>query len=255
MLAYTNATGKTMFEDRKKQVIAKVQACVELAKQKYNVVIANLDIKFDLKGRAAGMARVKYNHYSVRFNNQMMQDSGWQHLINDTVPHEIAHIVCFINPMLGRNHDMGWKRVCVALGGNGQRCHSEEVVYAKGNTYRYITTSNAQINVSERVHKRIQAGVEYRVKRGGAINNKCSYELVGRQGMSVQPTVPTVSTVPTVQPTFSNNLSKADAVRAKIVEVKRLNGNMNTVVVWAMQNLNMSKALANTYVKNNWSKV
>jgi predicted SprT family Zn-dependent metalloprotease len=38
-----------------------------------------------------------------------------------TVPHEIAHFVCFAKK-LGKNHDKGWKGVCIALGGCGRGC-------------------------------------------------------------------------------------------------------------------------------------
>jgi predicted SprT family Zn-dependent metalloprotease len=38
-----------------------------------------------------------------------------------TVPHEIAHFVCEVKK-IGKNHDKGWKEVCVKLGGDGKRC-------------------------------------------------------------------------------------------------------------------------------------
>jgi predicted SprT family Zn-dependent metalloprotease len=39
----------------------------------------------------------------------------------ETVAHELAHCVCFRNPMLGSNHDRGWKAVCRDMGGDGSR--------------------------------------------------------------------------------------------------------------------------------------
>lgn len=45
----------------------------------------------------------------------------YENVLNNTIPHEIAHFVCRIHN-LGNNHDEGWKFVCRELGGNGQRC-------------------------------------------------------------------------------------------------------------------------------------
>jgi hypothetical protein len=38
-----------------------------------------------------------------------------------TVGHELAHAVCFRKPMLGNNHDAGWKSLCRDMGGDGDR--------------------------------------------------------------------------------------------------------------------------------------
>jgi predicted SprT family Zn-dependent metalloprotease len=43
-------------------------------------------------------------------------------MLEDTVPHEIAHFVCQVKG-LGKNHDEGWRKVCRELGGNGITCY------------------------------------------------------------------------------------------------------------------------------------
>lgn len=39
--------------------------------------------------------------------------------LEETLPHHFAHIVCMHWPNLGEGHDIGWQRVCKALGGTG----------------------------------------------------------------------------------------------------------------------------------------
>ena len=106
----------------------KVASCIALAEQKFNIKMPAVQIRFDLTGRAAGMAGRKGFAYYLRFNVSHMSLGGqsWEHILNDTVPHELAHTVCQSNPQFGRNHDAGWKRVCLALGGNGNRCYKQE---------------------------------------------------------------------------------------------------------------------------------
>jgi hypothetical protein len=52
-------------------------------------------------------------------------------------------------------------------------------------------------------------------------------------------------------------VSKADAIRAQIAVVKAAQGSeaFEVVVAWAVNELGMTRTLARTYVKNNWSKV
>jgi hypothetical protein len=146
----------------------------------------NVGIRFDLKGRAAGMACRRANAYYMRFNADMLTRDAFDHVLNNTVPHEIAHIVCMMNPKLGRNHDAGWTRVCRLLGGNGERCHSEEVVYGKGDTYEYTTDRGHAVRVSSTIHRKIQRGVEYAWRQGqGKVNKASPYKLVGVRGKSL----------------------------------------------------------------------
>ncbi len=147
---------------------------------------ANVAVRFDLKGRAAGMACRRGRHYFMRFNADMLEREAFDHIINDTVPHEIAHLVCFMDPSLGRNHDYGWATVCRKLGGSGARCHKEEVVYGKGSTYEYTTDKGHTYRVSETIHKKIQLGREYTLRGGkGKITKTCAHSIVGHQGRTL----------------------------------------------------------------------
>jgi predicted SprT family Zn-dependent metalloprotease len=177
------------------QILAKCKEVFAKATELYKVDLSKTAIRFDLKGRCAGTAQMRGSRLApqliMRFNADMLTREAFDHILNDTVPHESAHLVCFLNPMLGRNHDYGWSRVCKALGGSGARCHKEEVVYGKGNTYEYTTTVGKQVRLSDHHHKRVQRGETLRYRNGmGSVTKMCTYSIVGVQGRTlVKPVV------------------------------------------------------------------
>lgn len=150
----------------------------------------NPQISFDLRGRAAGVAswhriNTPAGHVLIKqilkLNREMITSAGFEHIMKNTVPHEVAHLVCAARPELGRNHNLGWKRVCRALGGNGERCHSEEVKYAHG-TYVYIATCGTRVTLSKTIHRRIQAGQGRLIRKtGGRLNSMCAWAPLGQE--------------------------------------------------------------------------
>ena len=208
------------------QVRAKCQEVVALAQRLYNVDLSVVRISFDLKGRAAGRAEWRGNRlsrertYAVRFNHDMIvrgDAEALRDMVEDTVPHEFAHIVCFMNPALGDNHNPGWARVCRMLGGSGSRTHDTEVVYGKGNTYEYTTDRGHKVRLSDQRHRAVQSGGILRYRKGlGTITNHCAYSIVGVGGRSLaQPIVKkAVATIPTAPNTPAAIESAMREVRA-----------------------------------------
>jgi len=248
-----------MLQERTQQVRTKIAELTLQANRLYGITLPQIRIRFDLRGRAAGMAGRDRQGYYVRFNTDMMQNQAWDHLIKDTVPHELAHIVCFFNPQLGRNHNPGWSRVCRQLGGSGQRCHKEEVTYANGKTYYYTSSTGQTVTLSIQRHRKIQQGTIYRFKYGkGTVDRNCSWTT--QQPAANQPVLqraahaPAAPTVNALQ--AKTGVSKADQVRIKIRELKAQVGSegYERTIQWAVDNLGMTRSLATSYVKNNWNK-
>ena len=249
------------------QIKAKVQECIRTAESKFGITMPRVDVRFDLTGRAAGMAGMRYGQFYLRFNVNHIRLGGktWEHLLNDTVPHEVAHTVCQAFPKFGRNHDAGWKRVCIALGGNGSRCYGENdapEAVAQQRPWVYITTTGHEVRVTKVIHNKIQAGAGYVMRGGkGKINRECqySYMTAPAQKAAAKPVVvntpapavvapvqrPTVS----VQPAATG--SKADQIRAWI----RAGASDAEIIALAAEKLGMKAALVKTYIKNNRSKV
>ena len=236
----------------------------------YGIDCSDVKVSFNLRGRTAGWAGCKRtifggpaSDFFVRFNVDMIGGDSFGHIIDDTVPHEFAHIVCYKLPQLGRNHDQGWKNICRSLGGTAKRCHNENVKFARGRTYQYLTTLGILHTVSEKIHRKIQMGAGYRVRNGGKLNNTCKWALFGQpiEYAIAESTAPTVVERPVVAPKAApvvspkaTGTSKATLVREFIRLAKRNNQDQKHVVARCMDQLGMTKALAATYVKNNWDK-
>jgi len=211
-----------MLQQRKAEIIAKVQQCVARGNELYGITLPTLGIRFDLKGRSAGMACRDGSNYFLRFNADMMTRESWDHIINNTVPHEVAHSFCQYQPLLGRNHDSGWARVCRALGGTGERCHDEEVVFGKGYTYEYLTDRGKKVRMGDKYHIMVQSGRPLTYKRGiGTVTKESQYNVVGYAGRTLTnlrtmtPGTPT-RVAPVIAPTPSLRFPTATPVQRTV---------------------------------------
>ena len=95
----------------------------------------------------------------------------------------------------------------------------------------------------------------------GTINKQCAFSTA-QGGILIRPAVAPTQEVPVQEfvramPAVSTGGSKADQLRAFLAVAKRdVPGSAEeNTVAWAVQTLGMTRALAKSYVKNNWSKV
>lgn len=161
-----------------------VKLCIEAAEAKYGA-LPELDIRFDLKGRAAGMAGYRGGRFYVRFNREAME-LNWEHMVQETIPHEIAHIVAFAKPSLGaKGHNPAWRAIAQSLGCKGERCHTMNLTPArKVRRYFYKLDSGMELMVGPKHHKQIQllgkaAGIK--VKRTGERLDRHHFKTEGHR--------------------------------------------------------------------------
>jgi SprT protein len=241
-----------MFATRMQLVRKKISELTDKANKMYNMQLPPIEVRFDLQGRAAGQAGMQGTHCYMRFNIDMMRNDGWDHLFNDTVPHELAHIVCFVNKS-DRGHGPQWRATCQRLGGSGERCHKEQVVYANGKTFYYTSSTGAVVVLSQVRHRKIQRGSVYTFRDKGEVNKFCSYSTTAPTKPAVIPPAAPASKPAVATTAAPVGTSKADLVRAEIVRYKAAGGKMHADVQnWAVRTLGMSRGLAITYVRNNW---
>lgn len=243
-----------MFQERCKMIGDRVTVLLETASQHYGIAMPHVQVNYNLHGRAAGMATRKNSAYSLNFNQDMMQNSSWESIITNTVPHEVAHSVCQAYPHLGSGHNPGWARVCRHLGGTGERCHSEPVIFAKGRTYTYTTSSGREVNLSQQRHTRIQQGQVYAFKAGDKIDRLCSYVIAGTPNtVVITAVVPVVATLaqPLTAPVQYTG-TNASRVRALIAALRPQGVAQEDIVQQVAIACSMKLSQARAYVKHAW---
>ncbi|MEJ2395357.1 MAG: hypothetical protein P8Z77_11405 [Candidatus Thiodiazotropha sp.] len=75
------------------QTVAHTHSLIRSAAKRFRILIPEPEIRFDLRGKAAGMV-VFYpkRKQVIRYNRKMLAENG-QVFIDQTVPHEVAHLV------------------------------------------------------------------------------------------------------------------------------------------------------------------
>ena len=104
-------------DNLQQQVIQKTRHFIITAADYYNHSFSEIPVLFDLKGRAAGMYRVRGGQRVIRYNPYIFA-KYYDDNLNETVPHEVAHYVTDILYGLKsiRPHGAEWKSVMQVFG-------------------------------------------------------------------------------------------------------------------------------------------
>ena len=141
-----------------------VKLCLKIAGDKYGD-LGHVDIRYDIRGQCAGQARCRRDRISgkafdlcLRFNKEALA-KDWAHMVKETIPHEVAHLVAYARPELGAdNHNSQWERIARSLGCSGNRCHTMALTSARRTfRYRYVTPSGDVVVCRAKHHNLIQA--------------------------------------------------------------------------------------------------
>lgn len=102
---------------QQQQVVAATADCIQRAAELLGREFSIIPVYFNLRGRAAGMYRVKQAQREIRYNPYLFAKYFADNLMN-TVPHEVAHyaIDCCYGLRKVRPHGKEWQQLMVALG-------------------------------------------------------------------------------------------------------------------------------------------
>lgn len=169
--------------DRFDMVVEKCKEVAKKAKSLYGISLDPLYVEFKSLGRTCGTALYVPNgdeKFNIEFNRDKILGDGLDVILNDTIQHEIAHLICDVNPTLGRGHNLEWKKVCKELGGSGNALDmSDTTIYYKHGTFRYTSILGKTYDFSLIRHNRIQQGKwAYEFKGGDVIDNTCKFEEI-----------------------------------------------------------------------------
>jgi SprT protein len=93
------------------------------------------EVRFDLRGRAAGQARFGgprpgTGSWLIRYNPALLAANA-DDFLAETVPHEVAHLAAFARHGTRiRPHGPEWRAIVRRLGGVGERCHRYDLASA-----------------------------------------------------------------------------------------------------------------------------
>ena len=140
------------------------------AERHYGIDIPLDEIRFDLRGTAAGMVLFPTHQPPlIRYNPILLQHNRHDFL-NQTLPHEVAHLVArTLHGKSIRPHGREWKAVMDFFGADTLRCHhypTENVPVRKLRRYPY-TCGCQQHQLTSIRHNRIQKGLSYRCRQCG----------------------------------------------------------------------------------------
>jgi len=102
---------------QKTEVLSRAQALVQLSEKKWGISLASVNIDFKTRGSCAGKAKILPNQTMQISFNEAVFAADVAHHLQDTVAHEVAHLVCF--RLFGKRikpHGFEWKQIALQLG-------------------------------------------------------------------------------------------------------------------------------------------
>lgn len=137
---------------------------LQLAERRFRCSLPAVEIRFDLRGQAAGMVRHRPGQPSqIRYNQQLLTENG-DRFLNRTVPHEVAHLA--VHAMFrgaAKPHGREWKAVMEFFGADPVRCHDFDVSASRTRRLRRFSyrCGCREHQLSSIRHKRVRAGQVY----------------------------------------------------------------------------------------------
>ncbi len=130
----------------------------------YGISPPEVEIRFNLRGQAAGQVRfARRSPATIRYNPLLLIENG-ERFLRRTVPHEVAHVIAhrLFGPDI-RPHGEEWQAIMALLGADGSRCHdfaSEHLKSRRLTQYPYHCECREHTLTSIR-HNRAVAGQIY----------------------------------------------------------------------------------------------
>jgi SprT protein len=151
------------------QIIAaadnKINECIELLQSKidFGRPLIKPRIEYDLRGTTAGQA---WGKSKIRLNIDILNDPNhFDDMINQTLPHELAHCVVSDFWPNAQAHGTHWAYIMMALDLPARRCHNYDTKPARVRArYHYHCSCIEGCYAGPTVHRKIQAGAAYKCR-------------------------------------------------------------------------------------------
>ena len=121
------------------RVINRTRELLQTGCQHLNLCIDCPEIRFDLRGKTAGMVLFPATASCIiRYNLPLLKKYG-EAFINTTVPHEVSHLIARVvyGPRI-KPHGAEWKQIMNLFHASPVRCHNFNTEHAGGRKLRYF---------------------------------------------------------------------------------------------------------------------
>lgn len=148
---------------QKQEILQSVEKYIKIANERFNVNLSVPPVEFTTRGKCAGKA---YSIGKLQFNTVIAQnatEAGQD--FNNTVSHEVAHLVQFKLYPRSKPHGVEFKRIHRMLGGTGDTYHRYSVQGVTGLRKKYQWVCDCRTHeVGEVKNKRMMTGFELGIK-------------------------------------------------------------------------------------------
>jgi SprT protein len=143
---------------------------IRQAERHYAIAIPPVEIRFDLRGTAAGMVLFPHRNPPVIRYNPILLQHNQQDFLTQTLPHEVAHLIArTLHGKAIRPHGHEWKTIMQFFGADSLRCHNyatENIPVKKLRRFAYACGCQ-QHQLTTIRHNRIKKGLTYRCRQCG----------------------------------------------------------------------------------------
>lgn len=164
--------------EQQEQILSATEACLYQVAVELERTFDPIPVYFDLKGRAAGMYKVKKSQRMIRYNPHIFARYFSENL-STTVPHEVAHYV--VDVLFGmRNtqpHGKEWKNIMALLDADASvTCNFDLKGLPTKKYQRFDYICSCRTHELTRIrHNRVLKGTRYLCRH-------CKQELVANHG-------------------------------------------------------------------------
>lgn len=146
------------------RVVQRTRLLLAQGAERLGLAVPDPQIRFDLRGRAAGQARFGVGLPAVLRYNPVLLAANADDFLATTVPHEVAHLLAYCRHGTRiRPHGREWRALMEGFGVAPERCHSYDLSALPGRALRqfdYHCACRGHRLTSIR-HHRVLAGQTY----------------------------------------------------------------------------------------------